>query len=154
MTRQRHHAAGFTLVELMVTLAVAVILAMLAAPSFGAMFAVLRVQGTAGELAADLQFARSEAVRRRASVELSSDGDGGGYTIRDGTVVVKSVRFAHGMRIGTDESVTYTALRAMGDEGAFTLSSAAGHSLRVTTNAIGRVSLCSPEGRIRGYGTC
>jgi type IV fimbrial biogenesis protein FimT len=145
---------GFTLVELMVTLAVAAVLAMLAAPSFSAMFVNLRVQGMASELAADLQYARSEAVRRRAAVELASDGDGGGYTIRSGGATLKSVRFASGMAIDTDASVTYSALRALSGESAFTLTGNGGTSLRVNTNGLGRVSLCSPSGAVKGYASC
>jgi type IV fimbrial biogenesis protein FimT len=155
MNGRRHHPMrGFTLVELMVTLAVAAVLSMLAAPSFSAMYSNLRVQGMASELAADLQYARSEAVRRRADVQLASDADGLGYAIRTGTETVKSVRFSTGVSIGTGASATYSALRALAGESAFTLAGTSGASLRISTNAMGRVSLCSPGGTIKGYTTC
>lgn len=67
---------GFTLVELMVTVAVIGILAMIAAPSMSAMIENSRVTGQTTELTAALQLARSEAVRRNARVELCPSTDG------------------------------------------------------------------------------
>lgn len=55
---------GFTLVELMVTLAVAAILVAAAIPGFQAMVNSNRLAGAANELVAGLQTARMEAIRR------------------------------------------------------------------------------------------
>lgn len=67
MSRQR----GFTLIELMVALAVMAILATLAAPSFTTFFAKKRVEGLVSELVTDLQYARSEAVQRNTLVQVT-----------------------------------------------------------------------------------
>lgn len=67
---------GFTLIELMVTLAVAAILLSTAAPSFVTLIDNNRATSTANELLASLQFARSEAVKRAADVALCPSGDG------------------------------------------------------------------------------
>jgi type IV fimbrial biogenesis protein FimT len=63
---------GFTLLELMVTLAIAVILASIAAPSFQNMLASQRVQAAAFDLLANLTLARSEAIKQNRNVTLAS----------------------------------------------------------------------------------
>jgi type IV fimbrial biogenesis protein FimT len=64
-------ARGFTMVELMITLVVGAVLVSLAAPSFKGYFVKKKVEGTAAELANDIQFARAEAVARNQPVRLS-----------------------------------------------------------------------------------
>ena len=59
---------GFTLVELMITVAIIVILAVIAMPSMTAMINNSRATAQAEELVASLQLARAEAIRRNARV--------------------------------------------------------------------------------------
>jgi len=89
---------GFTVVELMVTLAVIGILAVIATPSMTALINNSRVAGQTEELVASLQLARAEAIRRNARVTVcagaagacSGSGTWGGWTIfgRDNTLAV------------------------------------------------------------------
>lgn len=69
-TRSIAGTPGFTLVELVVTLAVLAILAAIAMPSMTGMASNSRLKGQAEEMAATLQLARSEAVRRNTSITL------------------------------------------------------------------------------------
>ncbi len=59
---------GFTMIELVVTMAVLAILVALAAPSFESVFNSNRLTANANELLSTLQSARMEAVRRNARV--------------------------------------------------------------------------------------
>lgn len=69
---------GFTLVELMVVLAVSGTLLLVAVPAFTALSASTRVSRTAHELSADLAAARMLAVARAQPVGVCpSDGAGG-----------------------------------------------------------------------------
>lgn len=55
---------GFTLVELLIVIAVSAVILVLAAPSMRDLIVMQRLKSTTAELVTDLQFARSEAVAR------------------------------------------------------------------------------------------
>ena len=67
---------GFSLVELMVTLAVAAILVAIAAPSFASIFNSNRLSGAANEMVASLQVARMEAIRYNSRTVVCRSEDG------------------------------------------------------------------------------
>jgi type IV fimbrial biogenesis protein FimT len=66
--RARARGAGFTMVELMVTVAVASILLAVAVPSFNQMIVSGRLTAQANELVTALSLARSEGIKRNANV--------------------------------------------------------------------------------------
>lgn len=61
---------GFTLVEMMITLAIAAILLTVAVPSFQAFIENNRLATNANNFISMLQYAKSEAVKRNATVSL------------------------------------------------------------------------------------
>lgn len=67
---------GFTLVELMVTLAIAAILLSIAAPNFVSLTKNDRITTVTNDLLADLALARSEAAKRGQSVSVCISSDG------------------------------------------------------------------------------
>lgn len=71
-----NRSAGFSLIELMVVIAIAAILATLAVPSFQGMIASSNLTSTTNDLVAAFARARSDAVRRgkRVTVCMSADG--------------------------------------------------------------------------------
>lgn len=72
----RRNAAGFTLVELMIALAVLAVLLGLAVPSFTRIIHSNRLTTAANEIVAALQTARMEAVRRNTRVALCPTSNG------------------------------------------------------------------------------
>lgn len=72
---QKNTTNGFTLVELMVTVAVLVVLMSIGIPSFQTIFGQNRAAASANEILASLQFARSEAVRLGTAVQLCPSTD-------------------------------------------------------------------------------
>jgi type IV fimbrial biogenesis protein FimT len=85
---------GFTLIELMVALAVAAILVTVAAPGLTGLVAEQRVITTTNRFVTALHLTRSEAVRRGTRVTLCASTDGqtcnspddfsGGWLVREG----------------------------------------------------------------------
>ncbi|GIX23449.1 MULTISPECIES: GspH/FimT family pseudopilin [Caldimonas] len=69
-------ASGFTLVELMVALAVLAILLGLGVPSFRAMIESNRATSQTNEVLGALHAARAEAIRRNATHRFCSDNSG------------------------------------------------------------------------------
>jgi type IV fimbrial biogenesis protein FimT len=84
---------GFTLIETMVTLAIAVILITVAVPSFLTFIQNARLSSQASDLTTAMMYARSEAVARNQQVTIGSTDNtanwGGGYQVKlqDGTVL-------------------------------------------------------------------
>ena len=61
---------GFTLIELMIVVAVVAVILTLAAPSFRDMILMQRLKGINAQLVTDLAFARSEAISRRTFIRV------------------------------------------------------------------------------------
>ncbi|MBK8535774.1 MAG: GspH/FimT family pseudopilin [Candidatus Competibacteraceae bacterium] len=72
MNRQR----GFTLIELIITVAIAAILLAIGVPSFQEMMRNNRVAAHTNDLLSSLNLARSEAIKRGVRVSLCKSSDG------------------------------------------------------------------------------
>lgn len=67
---------GFTLLELIVTIAIIAILAAIAAPSFSRMMAGNQLQTAVGEWRTAFYLAQKEAIRRKTRVQICPSTDG------------------------------------------------------------------------------
>lgn len=92
---------GFSLVELMVTIAVAAIALAIATPSFTSIINSNRLSSAANEMVAAIQIARTEAVRLNRSITVCSSGNGadcagtGSWVVLDGAKLLRVSSF-HG----------------------------------------------------------
>jgi type IV fimbrial biogenesis protein FimT len=117
---RRIRFGGFTLVELMVTLSVAVILISIGVPSFQQTIANNRAASGANELLGALQLARSEAVRLNSNVTLCASTNGttctgggewarGWIVLHDDEILRVGAAMSSGVTIlGPAGSLTYT----------------------------------------------
>jgi type IV fimbrial biogenesis protein FimT len=88
----KHKSNGFTLIELMVTVAVVAILSSLAVPSFRTLLAKRTVQAAADAMVSDFRYARSEALKRSNYVSVCASSNstscmGVGATWKSGWIV-------------------------------------------------------------------
>lgn len=65
-----HKPHGFTLIELMVVLAIVAILTTLAAPSFKRLIQSITISGGVNTFLSDMRYARSESIRRGGGVVM------------------------------------------------------------------------------------
>ena len=102
---------GFTIIELMVVVAVLAILATLAVPSMRDMLIATQVRAAASDLFSSVILARSEAIKRAASVSVvPASGDwANGWSVVAGATVLDSRDAATNVTItpNTSGSITY-----------------------------------------------
>jgi type IV fimbrial biogenesis protein FimT len=151
---------GLTLVEVLVAVAIAAILAGLAAPSFLETMARARLDGAVSTLANDLQYTRTESIRRRTAASLTVASGGASYVVAytptsGADVTLKTVALPDGVTLAVPGPIVFESLRGTTDAQTLTGSSThTGAQLRITTNGLGRVAICSPSGSLNGHPAC
>lgn len=159
---------GFTLVELMVTIAVAAILMAIAAPSFTSLINSNRLTSSANEMVATLQAARMEAVRLNTTVNVCTDcggnsvvafvdANGDGNVDADEPIRIATINPAVQLGGGTDLVFTSSGFGYKADDANGTLlattfrfcmpTTKPAENVRVVTVASGsRISTSSEDG--------
>lgn len=103
---------GYTLIELLFTIAVAAIFSALAAPAFGQFIASQRVKTAASDLSSALMAARSEAMKRNLNVALapvSNDWKNGWTLTAGGTTISRYEAVGDLVITGPAPSLTYNS---------------------------------------------
>lgn len=169
---------GITLIEACVTLAVATIVATGAAPSMQQLLEARRFDGTASQLASDLQFTRVSAVARnqRVRFSLQTDATGSCYVIHTGSAdacrcgesgpavctsgasEIKTIRLPTADRVlvqANVASILFDPVHGTSTPaGTLRVIGNNGRELRHVVNVMGRVRTCSPQGNVAGYRAC
>jgi len=85
----RHESNGFTLVELMVTISVLLVLAVLAVPQMAPFLQRQRLKNATMDLASSVVLARSEAIKRNGPVYVVANGSdwSKGWTVSSAATV-------------------------------------------------------------------
>ena len=88
------HESAFTLIELMITIAVAAVVLTLGVPGFGRVIERNQLSAYTNQLVSSLHFARSEAIRRNKTITVCHSDDGAtcsGTGYEDGWVIFLDV---------------------------------------------------------------
>ena len=134
---------GFTLVELMIVIAVMGIMTAIAIPSYQTFMAQRRLNGAAREVMSDLMAARMKAIKVNRDVRVDfSTGGGSQYTIDvgDAEAVTKNVQ-NHYSGVTVQSTVTSVIFKSTGWAGANTI---------IVNNSLGSKTITiSTAGRVR-----
>lgn len=166
--------SGFTLIEAIITVAVVAVLLGIAVPSFQSSLDKRRLVGAAEQLYEDLQYARTEAIKRNANVFVSfttgtswcygialatcNCGTSGGCQLDGIDKVVSSSNF-RGVSLDSTFGTNYTTFEprrgTANDSGTLkngtaTLSSSYG-DIKVIVGSLGRVRICSDSASLPQY---
>ena len=175
----RRAQRGLTLIEICTALAVAAVLAGTAAPSLDSIKKRRVLDGTAAEIANDLQYARSEAVARNSGVRVTvKNAASGGRCVvvhtgaaadcdcsadgqaqcTVGAVVLKSHWFPAQSAVAVTSNVSsmrFDPVRGtVTPAGTLSVALDNGNAVHHVVHPMGRVRSCSPGGTVPGYKSC
>ena len=134
---QLRHSGGFTLIELMVVIAVSAILLAVAAPNFSSMLVSTRLGSQATDLVSDLRLARNEAATRGAWVVVCPSTNGTACSASTADWAGGRLVFVDSDRSGT-LATTETVLRSVAAlSGATTIASSGFTNAAITFSPYG-----------------
>jgi type IV fimbrial biogenesis protein FimT len=158
----KHKNAGFTLLELMMVVAIMGVLAGIAIPSYQDMLERNRLKEAVEGLKSDMQFARTEAIKLSQDIHVSrSPGNAGGWCYglnvgadctctTAGSCAVKTIsgnNFSSIVNMDTPSdgvnNGTFRFTRGTIGENGVTFSTSK-YAARVVFSAVGRVRICTP----------
>jgi prepilin-type N-terminal cleavage/methylation domain-containing protein len=153
-TTSRLYRPAYTLVEIVVVLAIMAILWAIAAPRYAAAMSRYRAEAAARRIAADLAMARQQAIQTSSSVTVSFDQINNAYTIpgitsldrKSSNYTVNLAADPYQVTLGTVPfllgQVTFNAYGSADQSGTITVQSASGFQWTITLEAtFGKVSV-------------
>ena len=162
---------GFTLVEMMMVLAIAAILMVAGAPTFFSAIERARLKGVAENLYTRLLFAKSAAIKEGQEVFFSAQSSNGGAqwcyglghsagcdcatagacdVLSASQAQASGVLMSYTLDNGRTSFLPRNGLPSTSGDLIFTDPD--GESVRVTVRPIGRIGMCSDD--VAGYGGC
>jgi len=149
----RSTARGFSLIELMVVVALVAIMAGLAVPSFKSFISGQRVKTAASDFVMAAIFARSEAIKRNANVTITPAASGwkDGWSVAVGSTELSRQQAYNGLTLsGPSSAITYNGTgRLSATVTTMTITGSNGSTRCVAFDLSGM-----PKSTISSSGTC
>ncbi|WP_339800674.1 GspH/FimT family pseudopilin [uncultured Marinobacter sp.] len=138
----KSRSSGFTLIELMVVLALVAIVAGVAIPQFTTVIENNRVISTTNSSVGLINFARSEAVRRGRAVTVTSALGTMTATLASDGTIIRQIEPAAGNISISNDAITFrsTGLTTAGGDVSFDICAGSGPGRQVTVAPGGRTS--------------
>jgi type IV fimbrial biogenesis protein FimT len=145
---RRQNCQGFTMAELMITVTVLGIVAVIAIPSLSSFIITQRTRNASMDLASAIVLGRAEAIKRNATVTVTPQAGvwSRGWTVSAGTETVRTYADYRGLDVSADGATSL----AIGNDGrllsgpmAFSVRAAQGDSgsaICVAVSGTGRVA--------------
>lgn len=156
--------SGFSLIEMLIGIAILAILASFAMPSFNVWLQNAQIRNAAESISNGLQRARAEAVSRNADVEFVVSADSSWSVRLAGAALIEKRSASEGSNnvnvttSSTSDTVTFTnfgGLKTVNLDGSApfskvdvdstSLSAVESHELRITLGIGGNVRMCDPN---------
>jgi len=161
MIKQR----AFTLIELMIVIAIIAILAAIAYPNFADFIERQKLASAAEILTSDMKWAKSEAVKRNDIITVDFINGASGtwsYSLSDSDGEIKAVSGGNysdfaiitmTQNFGADDTGFEPVRGTSLENGSVSLTSPSGMDLQVIISLLGRARICSNAG-LPGYEIC
>lgn len=151
--------SGFTMIELMVIVAIVGILIAVAAPSFTESMARRSLEGAANELNADLQYTKSQAVSVNMPISMLTSAHGyivGRAPENPDVPSLKTITLDSKITLTSPLTVSFDPYRDFANAAtAITLThTQTSAQLQLKVDTMGRIQMCSPSGSFGGYIAC
>jgi type IV fimbrial biogenesis protein FimT len=146
MFKVMHKNSGFTIMELMVTIAIIGLLTAIAIPNMINWRSGTKLQGVVENLRGDLQWAKLAAVKGNVSVEVQFPLEGDKYLVVPGDGPTKERRLPTGVSIDVadfngNEYVRFNNRGLPEDPGTVVINSSGGEGRTINLNRLGLIEI-------------
>lgn len=154
--------AGFTLLEMLITVAVLSVLLALAVPYARNFLEIQRLKNAVETIAGDLQYARSESIKRNlaVSVTFTTTGATWSYTAAPSLWTTKNNAPFGGIRMNSvtfaGQSLLFEPVRGTANAGQILMTTSDNATqLRISVGILGQLSTCVvTSSSVGGYAPC
>ena len=143
-----HKNSGFTLMELMTTIAIVAVLAAIAIPNMIGWRSGTKLQGAVENLRGDLQWAKLKAVQANGSVTVDFSVGANGYRVSGGGLTTRTRSLPSGVSIdigATDfngnDHITFNNRGFPDNAGTVVIVSTGGAGRNINVNRVGRINI-------------